>query len=306
MMDKKHGMTDNFRGIAWMCLASMLWALVEWIGHKVPTGHPALQTVWVRYAVHLGLMVVVLGPRYGMVLVRTRRPVAQIFRSLLMLGMPVCFIAAIGRLDVNGIWLIFWVSPLLVLALSQVWLGERVGLHLWLAAGGGLAGVFLMLAGRGLSIFHWSVILPIGMAACFGVYLVMTRAMREETTLANLFYTALCVWLALTMMLPLFWRPLTWKAAQPMIAIGVIGFFLLLAIDRSLHLAPAAVVAPIMFTEVIWSILISGDGALRFSAISVLAGAVLIVGSGLIIAAREVRSNPGFMAERKDGIDARD
>lgn len=165
-------------------------------------------------------------------------------------------------------------------------------MHLWVAAGAGLAGVFLMLAGRGFTTFHWSVILPTGMAACFGVYLVMTRAMREETTLANLFYTALYVWLGLTVVLPLFWRPLTWKAAQPMIAIGVIGFFLLLAIDRALHLAPAAVVAPIAFTEVLWKVLISGAGAQRFSVISELAGAALVVGSGLIIAAQEVRPQP--------------
>lgn len=292
MIDEKRGRYDNFRGIAWMCLASLLWAMIEAIGQKVPAGYPPLQTVWVRYAVHLGLMVVVLGPRYGMTLVRTRRPVSQMLRSFLMLGMPACFIAALGRLDVNGIWMIFWVSPLLVLASSQVWLGERVGLHLWVAAGAGLAGVFLILAGRGFTIFHWSVILPIGMAACFGAYLVMTRAMREETTLANLFYTALYVWLALTVTLPLFWRPMTWNAAQPMIAIGVIGFFALLAIDRALHLAPAAVVAPIAFTEVAWNTLISGGGARRFSSVPVLVGAVLVVGCGLIIAAREGRPQP--------------
>ena len=288
MTDGKQGVHDIYRGIAWMLLASMLWALVEWIGHRIPAGNSALQTVWVRYGTHLGFMVAVLGPRYGRTLVRTRRIVPQMARSLLMLAMPVCFIAALGQLAVNTVWAIFWVSPFMVLVASRLWLGEEVGAYLWLASGIGFAGTSLILGNRGAAVFSTAAILALGMAASYGFYLVMTRAMREETTQANLFYTALFVWLALTALLPLYWRPLTWRAARPMIAIGVVGFFALLAIDRALHLAPASIVAPIGFTEVVWSALFTGGGTGRNFTTSAILGTALVLGSVVMIAMREM------------------
>src|ERR1051325_11973982 len=56
---------------------------------------------------------------------RTRRPVFQVARSLLMLGMPVCFILALGQgSPVETVLAVFWLSPLLIVALARAFLGE--------------------------------------------------------------------------------------------------------------------------------------------------------------------------------------
>jgi drug/metabolite transporter (DMT)-like permease len=161
----------RLQGIAWMVASSVLWTLIEALGRHVPRGYSPYQTVWVRYMAHLLFMLAVLGPRHGIGLLRTQRPMLQVCRSLLMLGM----------------------------------------------------------------------------AACFSVYVVMTRAMRDETTMANLFYTGLCVLAPLSLGLPAFWLGLRGRAAMAMGAIDLVGLAGLLALDRALHLAPASVVVPVAF-----------------------------------------------------------
>lgn len=281
---KSHG--GALPGIAWMVLACFLWAVVEEVGHMVPRGHSALQVVWFRYATHLTAMLLIWVPRRGGSFLRTGRPVTQAVRSLLMLVMPLCFIGAVSRIDKGTAWSLFWVSPLAVIAVAQVTLRERVDAVSWGAAATGMAGAVLLLAPQGIPRTALGLLLPLGMAASFGAYQLITRRFREETTEANLFYTAFYVWLALTVFLPVFWSPMSWAAAKPMIAIGVIGLAALLALDRALHLAPASVVAPLGYTQLIWSHVVLGGGPGRSGSLATIAGAALILGSAGVTAVR--------------------
>jgi drug/metabolite transporter (DMT)-like permease len=285
-------MSRTLQGIAWMTASSVLWTLIEALGRKVPSGYSPYQTVWVRYATHLAVMLAILGPWRGAELIRTQRPGLQILRSLLMLGMPVCFIVAVGRLSAAETWSIFWVSPFLVALLSRWWLGERSCPRHWAAAATALIGALLIL-GAGPGAFRVAAVLPLGMAACFSVYVVMTRAMREETTTATLFYTALFVLVPLTFGIPAFWHALRWEAALPMAAIGVVGFFGLLALDRALHLAPASVVAPFAVLQAVWTLLL--DHLLFGHRVGAgqLCGALALVGGGLYVCAREWAGGEG-------------
>jgi drug/metabolite transporter (DMT)-like permease len=203
-----------------------------------------------------------------------------------MLGMPACFIAAVARMPAGAVWRIFWVSPVLVAVLSWGWLRERVRAHHWLAVGVGLAGS-LLLSNAGEDVVRREVILPLGMAACFSVYQVMTRAMREETAMANLFYTALFVLLPLTLGLPGFWRALTREAAAWMGAIGLVGLLGLLALERALHLAPASVVAPFVYLQPVWMAFLGGLLLGRHVERRQVAGACAVLGSGVYAILRE-------------------
>lgn len=281
-------MGTRLQGIAWMTLSGVLWMLIEALGRMVPEGYSPYQTVWVRYATHLGIMIALIGPWRGTDLVRTQRLRLQILRSLLMLGMPACFIAAAGHLPIGAIWGVFWVSPCVVVLLSWWWLGEQSRARHWVAATTVLVGSWLIL-GVGAGVFRRAVVLPLGMAACFSAYAVMTRGMREETTTATLFYTALFVLLPLSVGLPTFWRPLRWDAAAPMMAIGVVGLFGLFALDRALHLAPASVVTPFAGLQAVWALLF--DRALLGHQMGMrqLCGALVLLGGSIYLCALESR-----------------
>ena len=281
--------TNRLRGIAWMGAACLLWTVVEVLGRVVPRGYSAYQTVWMRYATHLLVMAIGLGPRYGLGLVRTRRPVLQACRSLLMLGMPVFFIAAAARMPRTEVWSVFWMSPLVVAGMSRWCLGERLRLRHWVVPIGGLGGVLLILGG-GADALRGAAVLPLGMALCFSAYQVMTRAMRDEPTVVNLFHTALFVLIPLTLALPRFWRPLTPRAAATMAAIGLIGLLGLFALDRALHLAPASVVGPLAHVQAVFGLVADWAVFGHAAGGAQILGSAVVLASGLYVSLREWRA----------------
>jgi drug/metabolite transporter (DMT)-like permease len=117
---------------------------MESIGPLLGTSHHALQVVWTRYATHLALLIVVFAPLRGAALVHTPRLRLQIARGLLMLLLPLCFLAALSVSRTADVLGVFWIMPLLAMALAVWLLRERVERLRWLAALGGLAGALLV------------------------------------------------------------------------------------------------------------------------------------------------------------------
>ena len=114
------------------------------------------------------------------------------------------------------------------------------------------------------------------MALSFSVYVVMTRSLASERVLANLFYTALGVFLALTPFMPMVWVTPSWHDACVLIGIGVLGLVALFALDRSASLAPVSAIAPILYIQVVGLALVeflNGHSLSRRT----LAGAAVIV-----------------------------
>ncbi|HEX4447053.1 MAG TPA: hypothetical protein VH044_09960, partial [Polyangiaceae bacterium] len=206
--------------------------------------------VFMRYVVHVAFMFVVWGRRDPASLWRTRRPVYQLARSSLMLVMPASFLFGIQRgVDERTIMAIFWLSPLLILALAGALLRERASLPVWTAALLASAGARLAL-GSGPMPPLPLLVLPVAMAASFGVYVVMTRSLRTETTRANLFYTAFGVVVLLAPFVPRIWITPTVTELLLMIVVGVLGFAGLYALDRATEAAPVAASAPLLYVQV--------------------------------------------------------
>lgn len=271
----------------WMLGASAAFAAVEGLGRLVPREHSPYQLVFVRYAVHLGLMLVVLGPRLGLTLVRTRRPAVQVIRSLLMLGMPACFIGAMARMRGNEVWAVFWIAPLVAALGAAAAGGGRVPLRRWMALLVGLAGAVVSWR-PGIPAPGVGMLLAAGMAACFAAYLVLTRALRSEPATTNVFYTALGVFLALGAVAPAFWTPLTARAFAPMAAVGIVGFGGLYALDKALAGASVPAAAPLLYSQTAFALpvaVLAGDGIGR----SAMAGAALVAASITLYALAETR-----------------
>jgi len=127
-----------------MILVGFFWAVVETLGHYIPRGYSPIQTVWSRYLVHMLFMLAAFGPRKRTSLIRTDCLWMQISRALLMLGMPVCFIAGAAFLPIDVVWVVSWCAVTIELGLSAWILRERVRPGLWIAAASGWLGVWVM------------------------------------------------------------------------------------------------------------------------------------------------------------------
>jgi len=238
--------------MAAMAAAAFFWAVVEYLGGRVPKGYSPVQTVWSRYLVHLLFMLVVFGPRRRCDLVRTSCLGLQVSRALLMVGMPACFIWGAALFPVKVVWLLSWSSVMLLLAMSGVLLRERVAPGLWMAAAIGWVGIWLM-SGADLPPVSWRYLAPLGMGFCFALYVIMTRRMHGESTQTKLFHTALWVFLILSLVVSSQWKLPSPGVLIVYVCTGLSGYLCLFSLDKAIELAPAALVAPLIYTAPLWS-----------------------------------------------------
>jgi drug/metabolite transporter (DMT)-like permease len=83
----------------------------------------------------------------------------------------------------------------------------------------------------------------------FAVYLVMTRRLTGEAVRANLFYTAIGVFVLLTPVMPMVWVTPTVGDAVVLAGIGLVGLLTLFLLDRAVALAPLSTSTPFLFAH---------------------------------------------------------
>lgn len=256
---------------------SFFWSIAETV---VPASGVSLyQIVWSRYAVHLAVLVLLFAPRRGVpALVRTPRPGWQILRSLLMLGMPLCFIFGVRMLRPGNMLGIFWIAPFMIVALAAFSRASFGGVRTLVAAGTGLVGVWLVLRPDSDALTP-AALLPIGMAFCFALYIHMTAQMRDEAILPKLVHTALWVFLALSLLMPAVWRTPSLAGVGSLVAIGSIGLFGLYLLDRAVDTDRWAALAPVLYLQVVYEVLF------RWGLRDMAPGRLGLLGMGLIVLA---------------------
>jgi len=226
-----------------------LWSLVEIVAALATREIPIPELVWLRYLFHLSFMLLVVAPIAGTGFIRTGRPVLQIFRSLLMLVMPLSFMLALPVMSAGQAFAEFWIAPVLVLLMAAA-IGERASWLTWAAVVLGWCGAAITYR-TALAGLHWSVY-PVIMAASFALYVVLTRVLdRTETLLANLFYTAAGVAIALTPVIPFIWQPPSLKVLAVCAAVGLLGWVSLWTLELSLRATSASWISPFMFAQII-------------------------------------------------------
>jgi drug/metabolite transporter (DMT)-like permease len=234
--------------------ASMLcWAIMEVFGASADVS--GYQVVWTRYGTHLLWMIVLFAPRHGTKLVRSSHSGWHVFHSLLMLGMPLFFLWSVERITFRNTMAVFWFCPPLIIILAKTMGDSSSGVQRGVAAIPGFLGALLIYR-PDARVFQPGVIFALGMALCFAMYLIVSRSMKEEFTLCRLFHTGLWVFAPLSLGLPLFWRTPSIRSLACMIAIGILGWFGLFALDRAVELASPVYLAPMLYTQLLWSAVI--------------------------------------------------
>jgi drug/metabolite transporter (DMT)-like permease len=284
-----HPATRTVAGIGLMVLAILLFTVMDTIGKDLTARYAVPQVVWARYFFQFALMLLLI-PRVGIKdLVRTARPGTHVIRGLLLAASTICLIGAISFVPLADAYTITFTAPLLVTVFSIPLLGERVRWRRWSAVLAGFAGVLIVIR-PGFGVTHWALALPLITALGFALYQILTRkvsAVPGESSLAMLFYLA-CVGTAImTALVPFFWQPVApvdWLAMTAMGALGGVGHLILI---RALTIAPASLLAPFVYTQIIWALvlgyLVFGDVPDRW----MLVGCAVIVASGLFVFYRE-------------------
>jgi drug/metabolite transporter (DMT)-like permease len=164
---------------------------------KALSGDYALhQVILIRSALALIATLAVIMPLTGgLGQIRTSRPGLHLIRGGFVVAANVSFFTALAAMPLAEATAIFFVSPLILAALSVVILGETVGPRRWLAIATGLVGVIIIIRPGG-SAFAPVSLLPLVAAACYAATHIMTRrlGLRESAaTLAFYIQITFCI-----------------------------------------------------------------------------------------------------------------
>lgn len=277
---------EHLRAVGLFLGAMLLFAILDATSKHLTQHFAVPMLVWARYAVHFVLMVTVLGPSMRFGLIRTRKPLSQIVRALMLTAVTGFAMAAFRVMPLAETTAIIFVAPLLVTVLAVVMLKEQVGPARWIAVITGLCGV-LLIARPGGGLVLEGVLYALAGALCYSIYQVLTRQLAaSEHPVTMLFYTALVGTAVMTAALPWHWvgaepGPLEMALIATLGIYGGLGHYLL---TRAFHLAPASLLSPFLYVQLVWA---AGLGWLVFDHFPdglALLGMAVICASGLFIA----------------------
>jgi drug/metabolite transporter (DMT)-like permease len=276
------------RGMLMIMSAVALFAVMDSLSKYLTRFYPVNNVVWARYLSHTLVVILFLGPRLGLDLIRTRRPGAQVLRGLLLASASLCFVGALKYLPIAESSAISFLAPLLVTVAAVLLLKEKVELARWVAVICGFIGVLIIIR-PGSGIFTWASLLPLATALLFASYQILTRRLAGlERPYTSIFYSGLVGSLLLAIPLPYTWTPPRNAVHIALFAaIGIIGVLGHLLLIKAYEYAPASRLAPFSYTQLIWVTIIGYLAFDDFPDFWSLVGIAVLMASGIYIATHQ-------------------
>ena len=279
---------NQLPGIVLALLAMFILAVMDLLAKYLGQSVPVPQIVWARYVFQFIIMAAIFWPRRRWKLVRTRKPVQQIVRSVLLVICTYIFFVAIQYMPLADAVAISFVSPLMVTALSVPLLSETVGKRRWTAVAIGFIGAMVIVR-PGLGVVHWAAWMLLVLALAYALYQIMTRMLSDtDDPITTLFISAAVGAVIGSVIVPFFWQagvsPILWFLLAGLGVLGGVGHY---ALIKSFEFAPVAVLAPLSYTALLWNTLF---GYLVFDDLPdrwTLIGAAILIATGIYIIYRE-------------------
>ena len=275
------------RSIVLMMIGCVLITLNDTVMKALSGDYPPGQTIFVRgvfVAIPLALIVYRGG---GLHLLRMSNPLGQLLRAMTLVASMFLFITGLRHLPLADAVALTFAGPLMLTAAAPWALGERVGWRRRSAVAVGFAGVLIMLA-PGQEGLRWVALLPLGAAFFEATRDIITR--RLVVTESSLSMTACSTGLVTLCALATAghgWQPMSAGDAGLLAFAGCsMGTALFLMTEAFRH-AEASLVAPFRYSSMLWAMIVGVVVFGDWPGPSMLAGAALVVGSGLYILHRE-------------------
>ena len=276
-------------GILLMIITTIVFASQDGLSKYLATEYNVYMVVMIRYWFFAAFVISMSSRGTGGIkhIAKTKSPLLQIFRSLILVAEMCITILAFTLLGLAETHAIFASYPLIIAMLSGPILGEYVGWRRWLAISVGFIGILIIL-NPGNGIFSPYALVPLVGAILFALYGLLTRYVGQyDNSSTSFFWTGVVGSIAMTVVGLNFWDPVSksdWSIMLLLSASGVVGHYLLI---KCYEVAEASAVQPFAYLQLIWASMI---GIIIFGeqiTTNVLIGACIIVGAGLFTLWRE-------------------
>lgn len=267
------GMVSGFLAVSFV-------AIIAGFEKYLVVHYSVIQVVWTKDCLLFFGLIFFLAQR-RLPLSLSDRPFIPLARGVLMLVADLLMVLALKYLPLAQAVATTFISPILLMMLSILLLGERVKRGQWIAALCGFLGVLIVLQ-PGEGVWHWAAPLPVGVGLCVALWMIFTKILSRESMFAPTLLLMTLPGLALTS----FVVPFVWKSPP------LEGWILMIALTfsyglmhylwmRALAHVPASTLAPVVYTRVIAAAAI---GFLVFDEVptfQMMIGTLIVVVSGL-------------------------
>jgi drug/metabolite transporter (DMT)-like permease len=249
---------------------------------------PVIVVVWLRFLRHAVLASALLLPLKGRRLVTTQHWRWHVVRGAMFCAMTGINFWALQYLQLAVTSSIFFIVPILIALMAAPMLGEKLDAGRWMAIVAGFAGV-LVIVRPGSAEFHPAMLLSLVNAALYALFNLTTRHLAAYDPPETIQYLPAVV--AAVLLAPFAiagWQsPATWLEWAILCLLGVLGGLGHYLLALAHRYAPATVIAPFLYQQVIYMALF---GYLVFGDVpgaGVWVGAAIVIASGLYLFARE-------------------
>lgn len=270
-------------------------AIAKYLGNSVS----ALQITWGRFffqSLLFGLILLFVDKRHRQLPANTG---AHALRGLLLAIATMLFFWSLNYLPLADAIAIFFIQPMILSLLAALFLGEQIGWPRRIAILCGFAGAMLIIR-PGSASFSLYAFLPMLTALFFSCYLVLTRAYaRGESPIAMQLYSGISAMVILTVALmivefrlpglPMHWVNPSRTQWALLFGIGLIAAIGHLLIVMGMSRAPASVLAPLGYSEIVAATLLGWLVFGDWPDLWTISGIIIIVASGLYVFRREQR-----------------
>ena len=277
------GRNNPLAAITWAFAAATFFSIQDAAVKWLTVGLPLFQLMFVRAAVAVPIMLLVLRLRFGQGALRTARPLGHIVRAFTNIAAFLCHYYAVSRMPLADATAIALSAPLFVTAMSGALLGEPADLRRKVALLVGFVGVVVVVQPTGEVDWPGVSAALVG-SVLFALLAIQNRYMSAtESTELMVFYAALGFLIVTGVTMPWVWQPPSDTQIGLMLGLGLVSLAAQFCITNAYRFAPVFVIAPVEYVVILWAIFY---GWLLFAELPtpvMLCGAAVIIGGGLYI-----------------------
>ncbi|MDP2120906.1 MAG: DMT family transporter [Hoeflea sp.] len=281
--------TRSSAGIILMCLGVAFLCVNDALAKTLTATYSPFQIQFLRNLIALPFAILIAYRMGGPAALRSHRPLAHLMRGGLWVGATFLFFTSITYMGLAEATALIFVAPLFITALSALMFREHVGWRRWAAVLVGFIGVLIAVR-PGTSAFQPVSLLPIATAFVYALLMLSARFVDSRESV----WTLLLYMTGTGALISLFIVPFVWIQPRPedlwlFGAIAIFGTAGMTMMTQAFRLAPAAVVAPLDYTAIIWATLLGWLFWAEIPDALVFVGAGIIIVSGVYVIFREHR-----------------
>ena len=270
-------------GILFAIGAYLSFSLLDVIQKKAVITHSIFQILAVKYFFCILLSIIESKRKNNFYFYSSNNFKIQFFRCLLSILESGCFVLAFRYLSLTDVHSIGSLTPVIVVALSAVFLQEKVSLKIWIAIFIGFLGVLIIMR-PGLSIFNPYSIIPLFGAFFLGLYQIVTRKTSMfDSNETMLFYNGVIGFIIMLLFAFFNWQSLHLNSFVLLTSVGIfysLGLYLqIIALSK----ARASIIQPFHYTLIFWAIIFGLFFYKDVPDLFTIIGALIIVFSGIYV-----------------------